>query len=317
MGFTSNEYSSLYGGAAKQLLEQERLTSMLGNSKYNNIYNTYLSNHRDIKRYILDYSKMGLLDYQGKYDEVSLEGTWVTVPLRYDRSMKFTFDKLEREFDGDMGAMSIEVILKEAIKQKAIPEIDATNMEACWQALEEYSENISESPTLDTILADIQKAIRELEEANLPSTEQQLFMSYEAYQTLLDALSSKSNIYISDMNVINSEGLNFVLPSIQGVAIQRMPSTRFYTKIQRFAKADQDLDPLNVGYAKADDGEKISWLLVPRQYVDPIVKLSDIKIKMDSVDNTDDRNNKAAYNIFYDCLVQDNMKQYFRGALAQ
>lgn len=315
MGFTSNEYSSMYGGAAKQLLEQARLTSMLGNSKYNNIYNTYLSSHRDIKRYMLDYSKMGLLDYQGKYDEVSLEGTWITHSLRYDRSMKFTFDKLEREFDGDMAAMSIEVILKEAIKQKAIPEIDATNMEACWQALAEYSENILESPTVDTILSDIQKAIAELEEENLPSIEQQLFMSYETYQMLLDALSNKSNIYISDMNVINSDGLNFTLPSIQGVAIQRMPSTRFYTSIHRFTKADQDLDPLNVGYAKAEGGEKISWLLVPRQYVDPIVKLSEIKIKMDSVDNTDDRNNKAAYNIFYDCLVQDNMKKYFRGAL--
>ncbi len=316
MAFTANEYSTMYAEAAKNLLEHKRLTSMLGNSKYNNIYNTYLSNHRDIKRYMLDYSKMGLLDYQGKYDEVSLEGTWITHSLRYDRSMKFTFDKLEREFDGDQGAMSIEVILQEAIKQKAIPEIDATNMEACWQALAEHSENISETPTVETILADIQKAIRELEEANLASTEQQLFVSYEHYQMLLDALSSKSNIYISDMNVINSEGLNFTLPSIQGVAIQRMPSTRFYTSIQRFTKSDQDLDPLNVGYAKAADGENISWLLVPRQYVDPIVKLSDIKIKMDSVDNTDDRNNKAAYNIFYDCLVQDNMKQYIRGALA-
>ncbi len=316
MGFTANEYSTMYAEAAKTLLEHERLTSMLGNSKYNNIYNTYLSNHRDIKRYMLDYSKMGLLDYQGKYDEVSLEGTWVTKSLSYDRSMKFTFDKLEREFDGDQGAMSIEVILKEAIKQKAIPEIDATNMESCWQALEEYSENISETPTVETILSDIQKAIRELEEANISGTEQQLFISYEHYQMLLDALSSKSNIYISDMNVINSEGLNFTLPSIQGVAIQRMPSTRFYTSIQRFTKADQDLDPLNVGYAKADDGEKIAWLLVPRQYVDPVVKLSDIKIKMDSIDNTDDRNNKAAYNIFYDCFVQDNMKQYIRGALA-
>ncbi len=316
MEFSSTQYANLYSTLARDLISQGALTSMLGNSIYNDIYHNELLNSKEIKRYVIDYAKIGLLDYEGKYDEVDVEGSWVTKELRYDRAMKLTFDKLQREVDSSKNGMSIETLLRNGIKYKVIPEVDATNMEICWQTLSENKANISNSPTVTTVLSDILNAIDDLEENNLPASEQQLFISYSTNTMLLEALSNKSNIYITDMKFMNNSGLEFNLPSINGVAIQKMPTNRFYTKIQRYKKADQSSDPLKVGYAKADDGEAIAWLIVPRQYVDPITKLSDIKIKLDSVENIDDRNNKAAYNIFYDCFVDEHLKGHFRGALA-
>ena len=305
MSLTTSEYSTVLKGEGQEVMEREPLTAMLGNPTMISRENESIANYKEIKKYVMDYSKIGLLDYDGEYPEGSLTGQWQTHMLEYDRALKFSFDKIDSRFGSPCSGVSVGSIMGSIQRNKVIPEVDATNIERCFNVIE--TAKLKPSPTAVNILSEIEKAINEICELGLDESALQLFMNYETRQMLIECIGTKNSQYIADLNFVAYNGVSYTLPSINGVAIQVMPKNRFYTKVKRFIKADYITNPLNNGYAKADDGKDIAWMIVPKNYATPVSILTDLKIKLDNVENTKNRNNEAAYNIVFDCIIEKNV----------
>ena len=312
-GLTVAEYAKLYRDWSVEQLTNGTKTMMLGDQSLVRKYGDDLTNFREVKRANYDFTKAGLLDYDGAYPEVSVGMDWVTYSLKYDRAMKLSFDKLDaKEADGNGGGLDLATVMSKLNMLKVVPELDATNMAKCFSVA--TANTLKSAPTSSTIIKQLRDAIAELEEKGVPLTEMQFFMSIETRNMLIDALGTKTSMYTASMDFVNSNGVAYKLPAFGEIPIQAMPKDRFYTDIKRYKKADQTTSATNVGYTKADTAKDGAWLLVPKNYVLPIVKLSDVKIKMDSVENTTNRNHESAYNIYYDCLVEKNYEPYIIGS---
>jgi len=183
----------------------------------------------------------GLADYSrnGGYVAGDVTMTNETVKCNFDRGRKFTVDALDNQ---ETAMLAFGSMAGEFIRNKVVPEIDAFR-------ISKYASKtgiISTSAALSTaanVVAALRTGVNAMDEAEVPYDDRVLFIT----PTLLDLIADQDTT--KSKEVLNRFS-----------AIQRVPQTRMYTKIQQ--KNGTAEGQTAGGYAKHADGKNINFLIV-------------------------------------------------------
>lgn len=237
----------------------------------------------------------GLANYSRSngYTEGDVTGVWETLTLTKDRGRSFQIDRMDNEETLDM---AFGTLAGEFIRTKVVPEVDAYTFAKLAGA-----ENILKAAAADVTVGTtdvpnlINTAEAEMNEAEVPEEGRILFISENAYAGLREkVVRSVSN---------EATGINHAIEYYDDMRVIRVPQSRFYTAINLYDGTTES--QTGGGYAGAESGKKINFMIVHPSAVTKVVKHALPRIF------TPDENQKADawkfdYRVYHDTFVYEN-----------
>lgn len=183
----------------------------------------------------------GLGDYDRNSGYVSGDVTLTneTVKCNFDRGRMFTVDNMD---DADSAGIAFGRLAGEFIRTKVAPELDAFRFAsyASKEGVTQKEETLSDGAA---VLAALRVATNAMDEAEVPMEDRHLFITPTLDGMIADLDTTKSREILS----------RFASKTL-------VPQTRFYTAIDQ---KDGHTGGQEVGgYAKADDGKELNFMVI-------------------------------------------------------
>ena len=183
----------------------------------------------------------GLGDYDRNSGYVSGDVTLTneTVKCNFDRGRMFTVDNMD---DADSAGIAFGRLAGEFIRTKVAPELDAFRFAsyASKEGVTQKAENLSDGAA---VLAALRVATNAMDEAEVPMEDRHLFITPPLDGMIADLDTTKSREILS----------RFASKTL-------VPQTRFYTAIDQ--KDGHTGGQEAGGYAKADDGKELNFMVI-------------------------------------------------------
>lgn len=183
----------------------------------------------------------GLGDYDRNSGYVSGDVTLTneTVKCNFDRGRMFTVDNMD---DADSAGIAFGRLAGEFIRTKVAPELDAFRFAsyASKEGVTQKAETLSDGAA---VLAALRVATNAMDEAEVPMEDRHLFITPTLEGMIADLDTTKSREILS----------RFASKTL-------VPQTRFYTAIDQ--KDGHTGGQEAGGYAKADDGKELNFMVI-------------------------------------------------------
>ena len=183
----------------------------------------------------------GLGDYDRNSGYVSGDVTLTneTVKCNFDRGRMFTVDNMD---DADSAGIAFGRLADEFIRTKVAPELDAFRFAsyASKEGVTQKEETLSDG---SAVLAALRVATNAMDEAEVPMEDRHLFITPTLDGMIADLDTTKSREILS----------RFASKTL-------VPQTRFYTAIDQ--KDGHTGGQEAGGYAKADDGKELNFMVI-------------------------------------------------------
>ena len=237
----------------------------------------------------------GLGDYNRStgFVDGAIDLEWESHEFRYDRGRSFSIDTMDNEETlGVLFAYSAG----EFFRLQVAPEVDAIRFA-------EYAQNAGTSvdyaETAETIVSHIDAAFIAMEEDEVNIDNTILFISPTNYGLIKD--SEKF-----DRPLAPSENPNRNFGSFDGHPLVKVPKTRFYSKIDLLDGTTNGQE--DGGYAQADDGVQINWMIIDPSAVIQITKHAVLRVFAPGVNQKADAY-KIDYRVYHDAWVLENREK--------
>ena len=183
----------------------------------------------------------GLGDYDRNSGYVSGDVTLTneTVKCNFDRGRMFTVDNMD---DADSAGIAFGRLAGEFIRTKVAPELDAFRF-ASYASKEGVTQKEETLEDGAAVLAALRVATNAMDEAEVPMEDRHLFITLTLDGMIADLDTTKSREILS----------RFASKTL-------VPQTRFYTAIDQ--KDGHTGGQEAGGYAKADDGKELNFMVI-------------------------------------------------------
>lgn len=178
------------------------------------------------------------------YTNGDVELTNETVKCNFDRGRMFNVDALDNE---ETAAMAFGRLSGEFIRTRVVPELDAFRM-AAYASKPGVGSKSEALTTGQAVVKALRVAHSAMDDAEVPMENRILFVT------------STLKGMVDDMDTTASRAVMALTPNVIV-----MPQTRFYTAIQQYDGVTSG--QTNGGYAKADDGHPINFMLIHKDAV--------------------------------------------------
>lgn len=237
---------------------------------------------------VLKTSTTGLGNYSREkgYPKGDVTASWETLTLEQERGKEISIDRMD---DEETLGLTFGKVTSEFMRLHVIPELDAYRFSK-YASHTGVSKATPAIVTKDSILAEIDEAVRQLDEDEVTQSGRRLYINSDLKPLFNTALARQ---WGSDSSV------NTVLSEYNDMAIKWVPKSRFYTKITLNDGISQ------WGYTKAADGQDINFMIVYPPAILQIVKFSLPKI-FDPDVNQDKDAWKFQFRQYHDAFVYEN-----------
>lgn len=238
----------------------------------------------------------GLADHTrgGGFVDGDITLSWETVKLAYDRGRGFNIDAMDDE--ESLGIVTAEA-MGEFARTKVVPEVDAIR----------FAKLAAAAPADGTATATTYTAADKAYDAVLAAEEfvqdygsalQDCVLYCAPYMKTLLRKAAQDNFQLRP-----GEGPNTNFMTFDEMKLVTVPVTRFYTAIDLYdGKTSGETAG---GYAKAEAGKGINFMIVNPQSAEAIVKHNPLRYFAPEVNQADDAH-KWQYRLYHDLFVYEN-----------
>lgn len=224
-------------------------------SKTSILDNTALSRESEMANqiYLASMVLQGLGDYDRNTGYVDGDATisWLIHQFTQDRGRRFIIDTLDNL---ETAGIAFGQLVGEFLRTKVIPEVDAYRItKYVADAGNSASADITTASALVTAL---DLAMQTQDDLEVPEEGKLLYLSNAMYNLLKNATNLNREIGIGNDGTFNRKFMTF-----DGMRVEKMPKTRFYTAITQYdgSTAGQEAG----GYIKnASTGKDINFLMI-------------------------------------------------------
>jgi len=217
------------------------------------------------------------------------QATWELFKLDYDRGKQFQVDNMDNE---ETASLVIANLLKEFLRTKVIPEIDAVRFsKMVGKTSASLGNYVSETISANTIIAKFNTAFEWLTEHEVPSEDQVIFVN-PAVMTLI---RNTNELYKKLSQREYREDVTFTIDTYEGRPIIEVPTSRFFTNVVVGSN----------GYYAGASSYVINFMVCSRKAIVPVVKLNKSKIwTPDMVQDYDGY--KVNFRLYHDVIIPKN-----------
>lgn len=218
-----------------------------------------------------------------------VEASWELFRLEYDRGKQFQVDNMDNE---ETAAQVIANLLKEFLRVKVVPEIDAVRFsKMAGKTSASLGNYISETISANTIISKFNAAFQWLTEHEVPSEDQIIFVN-PAVMTLI---RNTNELYKKLSQTEYRGDVTFTIDTYEGRPIIEVPSSRFFTNVVVGSN----------GYYAGATSYVINYMVCSKRAVVPVVKLNKSKIwTPDAVQDFDGY--KVNFRLYHDVIIPKN-----------
>lgn len=167
-----------------------------------------------------------------------------TVQYNYDRGRAFTVDAMDND---ETAGIAFGKLASEFIRTKVVPELDAFRF-AQYASTENIGKAYGSISTGSAAITALRSAVTALDDAEVPADGRYLFITSNLHGLLQDMDTTKSREILSGFTQIID-----------------VPQSRFVSKITLYDGTTEG--QTSGGYAKADDGVNINFLVIHKSAV--------------------------------------------------
>lgn len=236
---------------------------------------------------VLKTSTTGLGDYSrtNGYSKGDITANWETMKLTEERGKELSIDRMDNEEMANV----FGIITGQFMRDWVVPELDAFRF-AKYASANGISKATPTILTKDTIIAEIDEAVRQLNADEIPIAGRVLYINSDL-QPLLNNAFARS---WGSQSVVST-----MLTSYNGIPIKYVPPTRFYSEIEL---NDGTTD---WGYKKSENGKNINFMLIYPEAILQVVKLTLPKVFTPD-ENQEKDMWKFQFRIYHDAFVYEN-----------
>lgn len=236
---------------------------------------------------VLKTSTTGLGDYSrtNGYPKGDITANWETLKLTEERGKELSIDRMDNEEMANV----FGIITGQFMRDWVVPEVDAFRF-AKYASANGIKKATPAILTKDTIIAEIDEAVRQLNADEVPIAGRILYINSDLQPILNNAFARSwgSQSVVSTM-----------LTNYNGIPIKYVPPTRFYSEIM-LNDGSEDW-----GYKKSENGKNINFMLIYPEAILQVVKLTLPKVF------TPDENQykdmwKFQFRMYHDAFVYEN-----------
>ncbi len=240
---------------------------------------------------VMKMTTVGLGNYSrtAGYPAGDITAEWVAMTLAAERGRSFSLDKMDNE---ESLGLVLGNLIRSWMREHVAPEIDAYRFAkyASWANILKVAAGATLAS--NTILAAIDEANYQLNEAEVPEEGRKLFISSSCNELLKAAVTR----VLANENTVDRR-----VKMLDNMEIIPVPQARFYTAITLNPGASADAG----GYAKAVAGKDINFLLLHPTAVLQPVKLNQVKYFSPEVNQISD-GHLWQYRLYHDAFVIEN-----------
>jgi len=229
----------------------------------------------------------GLGDYSRKngYAKGGINVSWETMTLTEERGAELSMDRM----DNEEVFHSFGDATGQFMRDWVVPELDAFRF-AKYASANGISKATPTILTKDTIIAEIDEAIRQLNANEIPILGRMLYINSDLQPLLNNALTRSWG----------SQGaISTILNNYNGIPIKYVPPTRFYSEIVLNDGTTE------WGYKKSTNGKNINFMLIHPQAIVQVVKFAKPKIFTPDENQIIDKW-VFQFRIYHDAFVYEN-----------
>lgn len=236
---------------------------------------------------VLKTSTTGLGDYSrtNGYPKGDITANWETLKLTEERGKELSIDRMDNEEMANV----FGIITGQFMRDWVVPEVDAFRF-AKYASANGIKKATPAILTKDTIIAEIDEAVRQLNADEVPIAGRILYINSDLQPILNNAFARSwgSQSVVSTM-----------LTNYNGIPIKYVPPTRFYSEIM-LNDGSEDW-----GYKKSENGKNINFMLIYPEAILQVVKL--ILPKVFTPDENQYKDMwKFQFRMYHDAFVYEN-----------
>ena len=236
---------------------------------------------------VLKTSTTGLGDYSrtNGYSKGDITANWETMKLTEERGKELSIDRMDNEEMANV----FGIITGQFMRDWVVPEVDAFRF-AKYASANGIKKATPAILTKDTIIAEIDEAVRQLNADEVPIAGRVLYINSDLQPLLNNAFARSWG---------SQSSVSTMLTNYNGIPIKYVPPTRFYSEIM-LNDGSEDW-----GYKKSENGKNINFMLIYPEAILQVVKLTLPKVF------TPDENQykdmwKFQFRIYHDAFVYEN-----------
>ena len=245
------------------------------------------------KVYLYKTSMQGLGDYdrQNGFVGGDVTGTWESHTLTQDRGRSFTIDTMD---DEETLGMAFGTLVGEFLRTKVVPESDAYTFAKIAGTANISHGTHDQLSDITHPTTELDKAIAQLNEDEVPDEGRICFMSEKFYQGVQGDVTKV---------IQNTEtGVNRTIEMYDGVKIIRVPQKRFLSAITLYnGKSGQEAG----GYIPASTNYDLHFIMCDPNAIKKVTKHVLPRIFSPAVNQQADAW-KFDYRLYYDAFVLEN-----------
>lgn len=231
---------------------------------FDGLSNYYKANRGSVGNAYTHYTEAG----RDGFKTGSLENRWEIYHLRYIRGRSFPVDYIDNE---ETAGTTIANLLTDFARLKVVPEVDTMRFsEIASNCYDTLGNLVKGDPTTSKdatgIMHYLDQAKEWMTEHEVPDDDMIAFVSPKTMTKIRQ--TDELNRVLVTKDFRSERGVDFTLPSYNGMPIVEVPSDRFYTNAQA----------LDEGYGPGDDSYLINFMLISRRACIPIVKLEETQV---------------------------------------
>ena len=236
---------------------------------------------------VLKVETTGLGDYSrvGGYPTGDIIASWETMKLTQERGKEISIDRMD---DEETLGVVFGTVTGNFMREWVIPEIDAYRF-AKYASSEQIMKK-TETLTKENVMEAIDNAVMAMDENEVPQEGRVLFVNSDLKPVLNGALERQWG---------NEDVANTVINGYNNMKVVYVPKNRFYTKITMNDGA------ASCGYAKAEDGKDINFMIV---YPQALVQAK--KFVMPKIFSPDENQKMDAwlfqFRLYHDAFIYEN-----------
>ena len=236
---------------------------------------------------VLKTSTTGLGDYSrtNGYPKGDITANWETLKLTEERGKELSIDRMDNEEMANV----FGIITGQFMRDWVVPEVDAFRF-AKYASANGIKKATPAILTKDTIIAEIDEAVRQLNADEVPIAGRVLYINSDLQPILNNAFARSWG---------SQSSVSTMLTNYNGIPIKYVPPTRFYSEIM-LNDGSEDW-----GYKKSENGKNINFMLIYPEAILQVVKLTLPKVF------TPDENQykdmwKFQFRMYHDAFVYEN-----------
>lgn len=243
-----------------------------------------------IKLYETSMQGLGDYDRQNGFIGGDVTGEWTPYTLTQDRGRSFTIDSQTNE---ETLGLAFGKLAGEFLRTQVVPEVDAYTFAKIAGTADISHGTHDQLSDITHPTAELDKAIAQLNEDEVPDTGRICFMSEKFYQGVQGDITK---------TIQNTEtGVNKTVEMYDGVQIIRVPQKRFLSAITlKTGKSGQEQG----GYVGAATNYNLHFIMMDPEVVKKVTKHAVLRI-FTPQENQQADGWKVDYRIYYDAFVQN------------